>query len=421
MALLKSCLQFAVLAVAATMSAAAAQVQVHPGDSLADAVARAAAGDVLTIERGDYRGNVRIDKPLTLRGLGRPTVSGGFRGDTLRIVSPDVTIDGLIVTDSGDDLTAQNAGIYVEPGADRTAIRHCELVDDLFGLWIQHVKEVRVIDNVIVGKRDHPSAQRGNGIQLYDTTGAQIIGNQISFARDGIYVDVSNHAVFRANRIHNVRYGTHYMNSNDNTWEDNDSYENRGGLALMMTRRQIVRHNRAWGNTDHGIMLRTIQDSVIEGNIVAGNQRGLFIYDAEYNVLQDNLVVDNDVGVHLWAGSIHNDVDGNDFVGNRQPVHYVAAHDQVWAGRQGNFWSNYLGWDRDGDGRGDGAYRASDLVDRLVWRHPAAKLLLNSPAVQTLRMISEQFPLLRAPSVVDPHPRLRPRTDDWRRWMGRQP
>ena len=62
----------------------------------------------------------------------------------------------------------------------------------------------------------------------------------------------------------------------------------------------------------------------------------------------------------------------------------------------------------------------SDLVDRLIWRHPAAKLLLDSPAVQTLRMISAQFPLLQAPSVVDPHPRLRPRVDDWHQWMGRQ-
>lgn len=419
MAVLKTLLAAAALVLAA-VPAPAAELRVHPGDSLADAVRQAAANDVVLIERGDYRGNLRIDKPLTLRGLGRPTVSGGLVGDTLRIASPDVTIDGLIVIDSGDDLTAQNAGIYVEPGSDRATIRHCELVYDLFGLWIQHVKDVRVEGNVIVGKRDHPSAQRGNGIQLYDTTGAQIVANQISFARDGIYVDVSHHAVFRANRIHNVRYGTHYMNSNDNVWEDNDSYDNRGGLALMMTRRQVVRHNRTWGNTDHGIMLRTIQDSVIEGNIVAGNARGLFIYDAEYNVLRDNLVVDNEVGAHLWAGSIHNDIDGNDFIGNRQPVHYVAAHDQPWSGPEGNYWSNYLGWDRDGDGRGDVAYRASDLVDRLVWRHPAAKLLLNSPAVQTLRMVGEQFPLLQAPSVVDPHPRLRPRTEEWHRWMGRQ-
>jgi ABC-type glutathione transport system ATPase component len=72
-------------------------------------------------------------------------------------------------------------------------------------------------------------------------------------------------------------------------------------------------------------------------------------------------------------------------------------------GRQGgNHWSNYLGWDRDGDGRGDVPYEANDLVDRLSWRYPMMKLLLASPAIQTLRLVGQQFPMLRAPSVVDP-------------------
>ena len=73
-------------------------------------------------------------------------------------------------------------------------------------------------------------------------------------------MDVSHHAVFRGNRTHHLRYGTHYMNSNHNVWEDNESFLNRGGLALMEVRNQVVRNNRAWGNSDHGIMLRTIQD-----------------------------------------------------------------------------------------------------------------------------------------------------------------
>ncbi|MGV2541848.1 nitrous oxide reductase family maturation protein NosD, partial [Bacillus pumilus] len=67
-----------------------------------------------------------------------------------------------------------------------------------------------------------------------------------------LYVDVSHHAVFKGNRLHHSRYGTHYMNSYYNLWEDNDSYANRGGLALMEVRDQIVRNNRTWGNADHG-------------------------------------------------------------------------------------------------------------------------------------------------------------------------
>ncbi|UJB67004.1 nitrous oxide reductase family maturation protein NosD [Acidovorax sp. YS12] len=397
----------------------AATLTVRPGDDLAAAVRAAQPGDTVQVQRGQYRANLLIDKPLTLRGLDRPTLSGGNQGDTVRVTAPDVVIEGLIVRDSGDDLKAQNAGIYLYPGAHRAVVRHCDLTYNLFGLWIEKADDVRIEHNVITGKREYASPQRGNGVQLYNTRGAKILHNDISFVRDALYVDVSHHAVFQGNRLHHSRYGTHYMNSYYNLWEDNDTYYNRGGLALMEVRDQVVRGNRAWGNSDHGIMLRTLQDSVIEDNVVAGNNRGFFIYDVEYIKLNRNLVVDNTVGVHLAAGSKNNEVEGNDFIGNREQVRYVGARDMPWGGKQGNHWSNYLGWDRDGDGVGDVPYEANDMVDRLTWRHPSVKLLLASPAVQALRLVGRQFPILRAPSVVDPHPRMQPGHKDWSEWRGK--
>jgi nitrous oxidase accessory protein len=392
----------------ASLAAAAATWTVQAGGSIQAAVDRAAPGDIVEVQRGRYTANLKIDKPLVLRGIDRPTLSGGLQGDAIRVTAPDVTIEGLIVRDSGSSLLEQNAGITITPGSHRATVRRCDLVYNLFGLWIQKADDVTVEHNLIVGKRDFASAQRGNGVQLYNTTGARIIGNHISFVRDALYVDVSHHAVFRGNRLHHSRYGTHYMNSYHNLWEDNDSYMNRGGLALMEVRDQVVRNNRAWGNSDHGIMLRTLQDSVIENNVVAGNARGFFIYDVEYAKLRGNVVVGNQVGVHLSAGSTRNEVEGNDFIGNREQVRYVGARDEVWGSKHGNHWSNYVGWDRDGDGRGDLRYEANDVVDRLVWRYPSARLLLASPAVQALRMVAQQFPLLRVPSVVDPHPRMKP-------------
>nr|WP_310567238.1 nitrous oxide reductase family maturation protein NosD [Hydrogenophaga sp.] len=399
--------------------ALAAVWRVAPGGDLQATVARAAAGDVVEVQRGFYAVNLRIDKPLTLRGIDRPTLSGGGQGDTIRVVSTDVLIEGLIVRDSGTSLKDQNAGIYLQPGAHRAVVRRCDLTYNLFGLWIEKANDVRIEHNVITGLRDLNSAQRGNGIQLYNTQGARIVGNHIGFVRDALYVDVSHHAEFRGNRLHHSRYGTHYMNSYHNLWEDNDSYNNRGGLALMEVRDQVVRRNRTWGNTDHGIMLRTMQDSVIEDNVVADNDRGFFIYDVEYVTLRRNLVVNNRVGVHLSAGSTRNQVVGNDFIGNREQVRYVGARDEPW-GRaepgQGNHWSNYRGWDRNGDGVGDVAYEANDLVDRLQWRHPIVKLLMGSPAVEALRILAQQFPVLRVPSVVDPHPAMAPAHPQWSTW-----
>lgn len=269
-------------------AAAAATLQVAPGESIQAAIDRAAAGDTIEIARAHYVENLRITRPLTLRGIDRPTVSGGLKGDTIRIAAEDVTIEGLIVSDSGDSLREQNAGIYLQPGSHRAVVRNCDITYSLFGLWIEQANDVLIENNLITGKREYQSSQRGNGIQLYNTHRARIIGNNISFVRDALYVDVSHNAVFRGNKLHHSRYGTHYMNAYDNVWEDNDTWMNRGGLALMEVRRITVRNNRAWANSDHGIMLRTIQDSVVENNIVAGNQRGFFIYDAEYNALRGN-------------------------------------------------------------------------------------------------------------------------------------
>lgn len=401
----------------------AATWRVAAGQDIQAAIERAAAGDMVEIERGFYDQNLHIEKPLTLRGLNRPTISGGQRGDTIRVTSPDVVIEGLIVRDSGISLLKQHAGIYIQPGAHRAVVRDSVLAYNLFGLWIEGANDVYIERNNITGLRDFQSSQRGNGIQLYDTQGARIIGNEVSFVRDALYVDVTHHAEFRGNRLHHSRYGSHYMNSYHNLWEDNDSYYNRGGLALMEVRDQVVRNNRTWGNSDHGIMLRTLQDSAIENNIVAGNSRGFFIYDVEFATLRGNLVVGNTVGVHLSAGSTRNQVAGNDFIANREQVRYVGSRDEYWGGQQagqGNHWGNYLGWDRDGDGVGDVPYEASDIVDRLQYRYPIVKLLLGSPAVQALRWLGQQFPVLRVPSVVDVHPAMVPNNKNWSEWRDKQ-
>lgn len=411
----------AAMLLAATLAspAAAAVWRVKAGESIQAAIDRAELGDTIEIERARYFGHLLVDKPLTLRGIDRPTIDGELKENTISVKAENVTIDGLIVANSGGDTLYQHAGIYIYPGSHKAVVRNCDFSYTLFGLWIEKADDVLIENNLITGKRDFDSPKRGNGIQLYNTQRARIIGNNVSFVRDAIYVDVSHDAIFRGNKLHHSRYGTHYMTSYRNIWEDNETWYNRGGLALMEVRDQIVRNNRAWGNSDHGIMLRTIQDAVIENNVVAGNQRGFFIYDAEYNEIRGNQVIDNVVGIHLWAGSKNNKVEGNDFIANREQIRYVAARDMIWGAEEGNYWSNYLGWDRNGDGAGDVQYEANDMVDRLSWRHPMMKLLLASPAVQTLRLVGQQFPLLRAPSIVDPRPRMQPHNPDWSQWRGR--
>ena len=105
------------------LPACAAAWRVAPGQDIQATIEQAASGDTIEVERGFYDQNLLIEKPLTLRGLNRPTISGGQRGDTIRVTSPDVVIEGLIVRDSGTSLLKQHAGIYIQPGAHRAIVR----------------------------------------------------------------------------------------------------------------------------------------------------------------------------------------------------------------------------------------------------------------------------------------------------------
>ncbi|MFQ5789783.1 MAG: NosD domain-containing protein, partial [Acidobacteriota bacterium] len=123
-------------------------------------------------------------------------------------------------------------------------------------------------------------------------------------------------------------------------------------------------------------------------------------------------------GMHYWGGSEDNEVGDNAFIANQIQIKFVAARDQSW---QGNFWSDYGGWDVDGDERGDVPYRSNTLVDALLWKYPLAKLLLTSPAFQALALAERQFPVITVPKVVDRLPWMSPPMEDWAFLLDRYP
>jgi nitrous oxidase accessory protein len=187
-------------------------VLVKAGSSLQAAISDAQDGDVLEIEHGLYVGNFLVNKRSDIAWPEKAHAERGMHGDTIRVTAPDVVLEGLIVRDSGDSLKIRMPA-FIFPGAHRAVVRNSELTYNLFGLWIEKSNDVLIEANTITGKRDYNSSQRGNGVQLYNTNGAKILNNHISFVRDALYVDVSHHALFKGNKLHHSRYGSHYMNS----------------------------------------------------------------------------------------------------------------------------------------------------------------------------------------------------------------
>ena len=88
---------------------------------------------------------------------------------------------------------------------------------------------------------------------------------------------------------------------------------------------------------------------------------------------------------------------------------YVGTRSLDWSVRGcGNYWSDNPAFDLDGDGIADTAYRPNDVIDQVIWRAPAAKLLLNSPAVQVVRWAQSAFPAIHPGGVIDSAPLMTP-------------
>ena len=277
--------------------------------------------------------------------------------------------------------------------------------------------------------------EAGNGVSLWNAPDVTIADNTFRYGRDGIFTISSRKDRFVDNRFEQVRFAVHYMYTNDSEVSGNVSVGNHVGYAIMYSNRLIIRNNISDRDRDHGhaVQLRQLRrdrrqlgdrrlaryiansgeegpddergmipDAKPEQGLRSGPEKCVFIYNTNHNKFRNNWFERCGIGVHFTAGSEGNEITGNAFVGNRNQVKYVGTRDLDWSkGGRGNYWSDNPAFDLNGDGIADTAYRPNDLVDRVLWTAPSAKVLINSPAVQVLRWAQAQFPALYPGGVVD--------------------
>lgn len=401
----------------------AAVISISPEQDLQQQLDLANDGDHLILEPGLYQGNFVINKTLELSGQQGVILDAQSQGHALEIKAPNTVVHDLRIQNWGQNLTKLNAGIFINKAANHSQVNNNSLSGDSFGIWVDATPNIKILDNKIEGNETVRSPDRGNGIHLFNVSGALVKDNEVWHTRDGIYIETSNGNELNGNYLHDLRYGIHYMYSYHNTVTKNHTKNTRTGYALMQSKFLTVTHNRSENDVNYGILMNFITKSTIQDNVITGVQnlrntqmkhskqaykpegKALFIYNSLYNTIHGNVVADSDLGIHLTAGSEDNTFAGNAFVNNNTQVKYVSNRKQDWSfDKQGNYWSDYLGWDMNGDGKGDVAYEPNDGVDRLLWKFPTAKLLFNSPAIEILRWVQRQFPVLKSPGIIDSYP-----------------
>ena len=391
--------------------AAGATLEVAPGTgTLARAIAAAASGDRLRLSRGVYRGRVVIDRPLEIAGEPGTTVDGAGEGRVITVDGPGVVLRGLTITGSGLTLASEDSAVFVTRRGAGAVIEGNELRDNLIGVYLKGAPQAVVRGNRITGRRDLRPNERGNGVQIWNAPGSVVERNHIRYGRDGIFVTTSRDNEFRANRMQDLRFAVHYMYTNESRVIDNHSTRNHIGYAIMFSHGLTVSGNVSAGDRDRGLLLNYANESLFSGNrVLPGPEKCVFIYNANMNRFRGNHFQGCEIGIHFTAGSEGNTITGNAFLGNRTQVKYVGTRHVEWsAGGRGNYWSDNTDFDLDGDGIAERPYRPNDLVDQVVWRHPLARLLLASPAVQVLRFAQSEFPGIHPGGVTDSAPLMRP-------------
>ena len=241
---------------------------------LTDLPLRQEAPNHWRLPAGEYRGTFSIDHPLYLTCDPGAVFQAEGQGNGLLISAPDVSVQGCTFLDWGRDLTAMNAGIFIQPQAQRTLLRDNRLQGPGFGIWVDGTADVSLIANRIQGDVSIRSQDRGNGIHLYAVHGARVIDNQVRDTRDGIYIDTSNGNLLQGNTLQDLRYGIHYLFANDNQVLGNTTRRTRTGYALMQSRQLTVIGNRSEQDQNYGILMNYITYSTLQDNLVTDVRDG---------------------------------------------------------------------------------------------------------------------------------------------------
>ncbi len=369
------------------------------------------AGGTLRPAAGLYAGPVVIERPMVIDGGSKVSVDAGNRGTVLTVRASGVTIRGLRLTGSGETHDGIDAGLAIEG--------HDNLVDGnvldevFFGIHIKGGNRNRIRDNRVTGK-NLSLGLRGDGLRIWNGRDNEITGNEFRRVRDLTLANSPDNRVAN-NRLVDARYAMHIVFSPRTRVEGNIIERTGTGIVAMYSTDLIVRGNRISHALDGGGAALTFKDSggaLVENNEVVHCAVGLMA-DAPVNaelthVIRNNRFAHNITGMSFYGEKGGHRILDNHFDNNLTQVSISApgvGEANVW---RGNHWSDYQGFDRDGDGIGDTPYELWLYADRLWMELPKAKFFANSPSLELLDFLERLAPF-SSPNLIlrDSLPRLR--------------
>lgn len=380
-----------------------------PFQALVDA---AEPGSILKPPPGTYAGPVEINKPLTIDGGGQVVIDAGDKGSVMVLNASHSVLRGLRLTGSGDSHDTDDSCLDVR--GNHNLIENVVADNCLFGIDLKQVNNSTVRHNKVRSKSLELGV-RGDGLRLWYSNDNLIEGNEIIDSRDMV-AWYSHRNRFAENLGRRSRYSIHFMFANDNVVDRNRFYDNAVGVYFMYTEGGAATNNiisHATGATGMGIGFKEASGTLIENNeiiycgIGIGSDLSPFQPDSTIEI-RNNRLAFNGIAIQFNSETGGNNLRDNLFEGNLTQVSYGGRSDNptknFWAG---NYWDDYQGFDRDGDGQGDNPHELYAYADQIWIDLPMARFFRSSPVLELLDFLERLAPF-SAPDLIlrDEKPRF---------------
>ncbi|WP_226065743.1 nitrous oxide reductase family maturation protein NosD [Kaistella polysaccharea] len=378
--------------------------------SIKQAIAAAKSGDTVLVQKGIYReGTIDLEKSIALIGIDRPIIDGNFKGEIITFRADRIILKGFKLINSGRDEIRSVAAVHVYTSSN-SVIENNILENNYFGIYIQRGYRILINKNKITTDRGTSQENIGDGIHLLGSQEIWVKNNYISGHKDGIYLEKNIKCyVYHNLSRDNLRYGLHFMFSNDSVYTSNVFDNNGAGVAVMYAMNVSMYHNKFinnWGDSVYGLLLKEISYSKIKGNIFQNNTTGIFADGATKIDFYNNQFEDNGWAIKINANCMENRVIRNNFINNTFDV--STSGSVVMNDFRFNYWDKYEGYDLNKDKIGDVPFHPLSLYSVLVEQNPSVMLLFRSFLVDMLDKTEKIIPSLTPESFVDDQPVLKP-------------
>lgn len=376
--------------------------------SIQEAVNSARNGDTILVDAGIYKErNIVIQKSILLKGINYPLLDGENKYAIISLKAKNAKVEGFKLQHTGRS-DMKDLGAIMIYDSYQVTISDNILEDNNFGIFMQNSRRCTIKNNSITayGKDEVLS---GNGIHCWRSDSLVIIANKIKGHRDGLYFEFVKHSlIWRNISTNNVRYGIHFMFSNNNTYLANVFERNDAGVAVMYSKYIHMYNNHFldnWGDAAYGILLKDITDSEISGNHFSKNTIGLYMEACSRIKLFQNSFKANGWAVNIKASCENNVFNRNNFIANTFDIGTNGS--LVLNSFNGNYWDKYEGYDLGRDNIGDIPYHPVSMYSMIIDNNPAALMLFRSLIVTLLDKTEKILPGVTPEHLKDDQPLMR--------------